>query len=367
MSSGIPFHFTGSFPRHGAGRRNLLVLVLAVLVFTQMACGEIAGDSSYTTTAAPVTATTVAPSTTTATPTITKALPSTTAVLTDTAAPTTTAVPTSTEAPTTTGAPSTTLADVSPKSEGLVLKLRLADESDGGVAYDRDLYGSWTQVRSGCNTRCSVLEEERSDGTWLSWYDGKVAADPSDLDIDHMVPLAEAHSSGGWQWNSSQKRQYANDLIHPQALTAVSASSNRSKGSRDPAEWKPSDRSVWCEYATDWIKVKTVWDLTADQTEVRELKEMLNTCESTVTLTTVPVTNRVAPITATTNAPAASAGNGSCPYTSSSGDPCSEVPALGNTSDDVNCGDIPRKYKPLTVTGQDFDRLDGDKDGEACS
>ena len=322
MSFGVPFHFTCSFPRHGAGRRNLLVLVLAVLVFTQTACGEIAGDSSYTTTAAP----------------------------------------------SPTAAPTTTLADVSPKSEGLVLKLGVADESDGGVAYDRDLYGSWTQVRSGCNTRCSVLEEEeRSDGTWLSWYDGKVVADPSDLDIDHMVPLAEAHSSGGWQWNSSQKRQYANDLIHPEALTAVSASSNRSKGSRDPAEWKPSDGSVWCEYATDWIKVKTVWDLTADQTEVRELKEMLNTCESTVTLTSVPVTNRAAPATATTNAPAASAGNGSCPYTSSSGDPCSEVPALGNTSDDVNCGDIPRKYKPLTVTGQDFDRLDGDKDGEACS
>ena len=251
----------------------------------------------------------------------------------------------------------------------LVWELAVADEHNGGVSYDRDLYGSWTQVRTGCNTRCVVLEEEqRSDGTWYSWYDGTVVADPSDLDIDHMVPLAEAHSSGGWAWESSRKRQYANDLTHPEALTAVSASSNRSKGSRDPAEWKPPDRSVWCEYATDWITVKTAWDLTADRAEIRALADMLNTCDHSVTFTTVTATTTVTTAVPTTVTTAASVGNSSdCPYTSAAGDPCANIPALGNTSDDVNCGDIPRKYKPLTVTGRDYDRLDRDNNGEACS
>ena len=29
----------------------------------------------------------------------------------------------------------------------------------------------------------------------------------------------------------------------------MSASSNRSKGSRDPGEWKPPSHEAWCEYA----------------------------------------------------------------------------------------------------------------------
>ena len=257
---------------------------------------------------------------------------------------------------------------VSEDSAGLVLEVRLAAESDGGVSYDRDLYASWILVRSGCDTRCAVLEEEqRADGTWYSWYDGQTVSDSSDLDIDHMVPLAEAHSSGGWQWDSSRKRQYANDITHPQALTAVSASSNRSKGSRDPGEWKPPARDAWCDYATDWVTVKTLWELTSDETEVEGLEEMLNTCDHPVTLTTVAVTNPDSSDTDSDSGTAPGAGGIACPYTSAAGDPCEEIPALGNTSNDVNCGDIPRRYKPLTVVGQDYDRLDGNNDGQACS
>jgi len=246
----------------------------------------------------------------------------------------------------------------------LVLEVRTAAESDGGVAYDRDLYGSWTMVRSGCDTRCAVLEEEQlADGSWYSWYDGLTVTNSSDLDIDHMVPLAEAHSSGGWQWDATRRSQYANDIDHPEALTAVSASSNRSKGSRDPGEWKPPARDAWCDYAIDWITVKTVWNLTSDKTEIGALEEMLDTCDQTVTLTMVTVTTDDSG-SDTTNPPAQAT---ACPYTSAAGDPCEEVPALGNMIDDVNCGDIPRTYKPLTVVGQDYDRLDGNNDGKACS
>ncbi|MDE0133046.1 MAG: HNH endonuclease family protein [bacterium] len=274
--------------------------------------------------------------------------------------------------PQTTAAPvTTTTASVPPATPAgrALATLAVAEEGDGGVAYDRDLYGSWTRVRSGCNTRCAVLEKEkRADGTWLSWYDGVVTSDASRLDIDHMVPLAEAHSSGAWQWNSSRRTAYANDLLHPQALAAVSASSNRSKGSRDPSEWRPSDASAWCRYATDWVTVKAAWGLTADRAEVGALREMLGTCDSSVTITTLPArqttTTTVTVATSTTAVPTADA---SCPYTSAAGDPCSEVPELANRSNDVNCGDIPSRFKPLTVVGRDHDRLDGNNDGQACT
>lgn len=92
-----------------------------------------------------------------------------------------------------------------------------------------------------------------------------------------------------------------------------------------------------------------------------------------------PLVSSVVPATTTTSTAAAagaqdSEGKGTtptqtstCPYTSAAGDPCEEIPALGNTTDDVNCGDIPRKYKPLTVVGQDYDRLDRDNDRQACN
>ena len=329
-------------------------------------------EAGTTTTGAP-TATVPASTTTTAVlSTTTAALPTTTAA---SATPTTTVPPTTTAAPTTTTTsvpPTTTTAaqetdQPTSRKGGVLAQLPVAEESDGGAAYERDLYGGWIRVRSGCDTRCAVLEEERrADGAWLSWYDGQVISSASSLDIDHMVPLAEAHSSGGWQWSSSQKGNYANDLVHPEALTAVSASSNRSKGSRDPAEWKPPDSSVWCRYATDWVTVKEGWGLTADRAEIRALEEMLDTCDSDVTITTIPIPT--APTTTstvvTTTRPTVDT---SCPYTSVAGDPCAAVPGLDNQQNDVNCGDIPNRFKPLTVVGEDYDRLDGDNDGEACS
>ena len=101
------------------------------------------------------------------------------------------------------------------------------------------------------------------------------------VDIDHMVPLAEVHESGGSRWSYARRFAYANDLILAQTLTAVSASSNRSKGARDPAEWKPPLDSAWCQYAQDWIAVKVFWGLSADDDEVTALRAMLEECDET--------------------------------------------------------------------------------------
>ena len=177
--------------------------------------------------------------------------------------------------------------------EALLDQLMAAPESDGGVDYDRDLYMPrgwlWTE-RPGCNVRELVLIAEAQsisevdqdcrplDGVWFSWYDGEEFDDSSEIDIDHMVPLAEAHDSGAATWSRQRKEAFANDLESPEALTAVSASSNRSKSADDPTEWKPPLRSAWCQYARDWIAVKAKWSLTADMDEIDALRTMLGTC-----------------------------------------------------------------------------------------
>ena len=124
-----------------------------------------------------------------------------------------------------------------------------------------------------------------SEGSWFAAYTGTTVTDPGALDIDHLVPLANAHRSGAWAWSPEQKRSFANSLDDPDHLIAVTASANRSKGAKGPDEWRPPDESYWCEYATDWIRVKQTWSLSATSTEANALREMLTACAETVDLT----------------------------------------------------------------------------------
>ena len=80
-------------------------------------------------------------------------------------------------------------------------------------SYDRDLFPHWITITGSCNTREQVLKRDgtgvvvnsscaATSGSWRSPYDGATWTNPSDVDIDHMVPLAEAWSSGAWAWTT---------------------------------------------------------------------------------------------------------------------------------------------------------------------
>lgn len=143
--------------------------------------------------------------------------------------------------------------------------------------YAREEFPHWTEVGAGCDTRCAVLDRQRSPHGWVSAYDGYVATSAAELEIDHVVPLAEAWVSGASTWTLAQRRAFANDLDGA-GLLAVSSWSNRDKGADDPAVWRPPDRRWWCAYAGAWVAVKLRWGLSADATEVGALVEMARTC-----------------------------------------------------------------------------------------
>ncbi|MFF7986968.1 HNH endonuclease family protein [Streptomyces sp. NPDC007901] len=176
--------------------------------------------------------------------------------------------------------------------------LTVADESRAG--YSRDKFKHWTDAdKDGCNARAEVLLEEAvtapevgakcalTGGSWYSAYDDRYFDSASKLDVDHLVPLAEAWDSGASAWTAKEREAYANDLDDPRALIAVSAASNRSKLDKDPAQWLPPYSPYWCTYVTDWVADKTRYQLSIDPAEQAALAERLTACPDqpiTVTL-----------------------------------------------------------------------------------
>jgi len=158
-------------------------------------------------------------------------------------------------------------------------------------SYDRKAFKHWSNAEgSDCDVRDAVLKEEADpaiaadadcplpDRKWISLYDGKILTDPSKLDIDHMVPLAEAWRSGAHAWadNPDRLEAYANDMGDPRALIAVSAGSNRSKSDQDPDVWLPTSDDYLCTYLADWVAMKYRWELTLETSEYDAIAEKAN-------------------------------------------------------------------------------------------
>ena len=180
--------------------------------------------------------------------------------------------------------------------------LRIDEVSPDLPSYDRDDWRHWVDGDKDCqNTRHEVLIEESlakvafktdrkcqvATGEWFAPYTGETVTDATRLDIDHMIPLKNAHNSGGWAWDKSRKAAFANEMSYADHLVAVTASANRKKGARGPEAWKPTNKGYWCDYAVDWVRIKIDWDLSATKAEWGALQEMLETCDSTPSIQAV--------------------------------------------------------------------------------
>ena len=292
-----------------------------------------------------------------------------------------------------------------PQASYLVLKIVISDVPSEMPDYDRDDWDHWNDADGDCqDARQEVLIAESSvpvtftdnsmckvtSGKWTDPYTGDVVEDPSKLDVDHMVPLANAHDSGGHAWDDDRKAQYANSLGYPGHLIAATASANRSKGRKGPDEWRPPDQAYWCQYAIDWVVIKRDWGLIATEPESAALGVMLDTCERDVLLQssytepdpTPPSTTQ--PPDATMPAPA-SATPSPATFTPvpAPTDPPSETPTPSSQplpldtkydpdGPDRNCPDFDTQqeaqafYEAAGGPDSDPHRLDGNGDGVAC-
>jgi len=233
-----------------------------------------------------------------------------------------------------------------------VTRLPVATETRRG--YDRDKFQHWIDADDDCqDTRDEVLDAESlsdvsgcdiTTGEWRSYYDGVVWTDAADVDIDHLVPLAEAWDSGARRWTAGTRTRYANDLRDPRPLVAVTDNVNQSKSDQDPAEWMPELGK--CRYVREWVAVKIRWQLTVNRPEKQALRSWAENCKNTfVKVRRANVVHK--------NTDGGGTANCAPGYS-----PCVPPPPP-----DLDCSDLDG---PIRVTGSDPHHLDGDGDGWGC-
>jgi hypothetical protein len=244
------------------------------------------------------------------------------------------------------------------------------------TGYSRDMFGSaWSDVDgNGCDQRDDALwrasfgHATRTDGctvtraTVIDVYTGKTITYirggdyANGLDIDHVVALGDAWSSGVGYKSSVVRLHLANDPLN---LLAVDPSSNRQKGDSNAASWLPPRTAYRCSYVARQIAVKRKYALSITPSERDAMARVLQGCP----LVRIPA-GGLPPLSAAAvknvrtpsgtgsevTAPSGSAGGGQDPLFSS----CAKAKAAG--------------YGPY-VSGRDVEYTwyrDGDNDGTVC-
>lgn len=151
------------------------------------------------------------------------------------------------------------------------------------LAYTRAAFGGWVDVDHDCqDTRAEILIARSlvpvtytlpnhcrvATGLWVDEYTGELERNATHLDVDHVVPLAEAWRSGADGWDDSRRSQFSND---PFELALTNLHLNRSKGDRTPDAWLPESEPWHCMYVARWAIVKQRWNLSVTPAELTAL------------------------------------------------------------------------------------------------
>jgi hypothetical protein len=158
-------------------------------------------------------------------------------------------------------------------------------------AYSRDAFGSgWTDPdHNGCDARQDAIRAATTNRTTAGpckitqadirdRYTGRTYphANPSAFDVDHVVALHDAWTSGAWKWTRARRIAFAND---PADLVLTTASANRSKGDQGPDTWAPATHDGACFYARTYRAIKLRWRLHTTPAQRSAIKKTLVTCQ----------------------------------------------------------------------------------------
>ena len=95
------------------------------------------------------------------------------------------------------------------------------------------------------------------------------------VQIDHIVPLADAWRNGAASWSVTLRLHYAND---PYVLVAADGPANEAKGDSDASGWLPTWKPDRCQYVAHQLAVKSKYRLWLTAAEKKAIAAVLVGC-----------------------------------------------------------------------------------------
>lgn len=158
------------------------------------------------------------------------------------------------------------------------------------TGYNRKNWRHWIDKNNDCqDTRAEILIASSSvdvtfqnsqlctvySGKWYDPYSDKFWALASDVDIDHIVPLAWAYLHGASGWSSEKKAKFANDANN---LIAVEDNLNQEKGAKGPDQWLPPNQFFRCVYVKNFDNIVKRYSLNYESSESVYINYYIKTC-----------------------------------------------------------------------------------------
>ena len=155
---------------------------------------------------------------------------------------------------------------------------------------------AWKDIdRNGCDTRNDILKRDLinltfrtgtrdcvvESGTLIDPYSGetidftKGQVSSMEVQIDHVVALADAWQTGAFKLSEERRSQLANDPLN---LLAVKGRLNSQKSDSDAASWLPPLKSYRCKYIARQISVKVKYGLWVKPAEKVAMQNILKKC-----------------------------------------------------------------------------------------
>jgi hypothetical protein len=171
------------------------------------------------------------------------------------------------------------------------------------AGYSREQFASGWATAGGCDMREQILNRDLTDakdqsatdcavlsGTLHDPYTGKTiafrrgAGTSSLVQIDHVVAISDAWTTGAQQLSAAGRERLYND---PLELLAVDGQANDTKSDADAAGWLPPNKPYDCRYVARQIAVKIKYHLWTTSSEHAAMQHVLATCPSQV----LPIVN----------------------------------------------------------------------------
>ena len=159
------------------------------------------------------------------------------------------------------------------------------------TAYNRKNWRHWIDEDNDCqNTRAEILISSSLEsvtyrngkacsvysGKWYDPYSNKFWTLASDVDIDHIVPLAWAYAHGASDWRAEKKAKFANDADN---LIAVDDNLNQAKGAKGPSQWLPPNESFMCDYVKNFDVIVIRYALSYSVSEALDVNRYFKQCD----------------------------------------------------------------------------------------